>query len=185
VLAQRYGDLRRAVAEATYLAPRGLSLAEFYQGGLQARLIPPLAAGLDQEVASFNLGIDVLVAGVDERGGHVLYARNPGGLVDDLDPIGFGAIGSGSLHAIQSLIGFGHSPDRSLNETVFRVFASKRRAEIAPGVGRATDLWVIQAGGVTRLGSGALNRLENLYAELEPSRAALDAKIRDFSIDEN
>lgn len=183
-LALNYAELRRRVAEATHLAPRGIGLAEFYQGGVQARLVPPIAAGLDQEIARLDLGIEVLVAGVDQDGGHVFNARNPGGLVDDLDRIGFHAVGSGALHAIQSLIGFGHAPSRSLNETVFRVFASKRRAEIAPGVGRATDLWVIEEDRVTELSQTAMRKLDALYAELEPVRAELDQKIEGFNIEE-
>ena len=181
LLALRYAELRRAVVEAFVLIPRGLSLAEFYQGGVQQRLIPPVAGSIDQEIARFDLGLEVLVAGVDSQGGHLLNARNPGGVVDDLDPIGFHAVGSGALHAVQSMIGFSHAPNRPLHETVFRAFASKRRAEIAPGVGHTTDLWVIQAAGVTKLSVSTLEALDALYTEYAlPAREELDRRIKDF-----
>src|SRR4051794_24783722 len=76
-------------------------------------------------------------------GGHIYSVQNPGRpeLLNDI--IGYAANGSGTIHALQSMIGLGHSPEAEYHTTVFRVYASKRRAEVAPGVGADTDLAVI------------------------------------------
>lgn len=184
-LAEKYAKLRRSIVNAVFFLPRGLSVEAFYEGGVQQRLIGPIAGQLDQQVAAFALGIEVLIAGVDEQGAHLYLARDPGGLLDDFEHVGFAAVGSGALHALQSLIGFEHAPSRSLKETVFRVFASKRRAEVAPGVGKVTDLWIIEPERVTRLGQVALDRLDALYQEYErPTRAELDKKVQEISLEE-
>ena len=184
-LARQYTELRKAIVSAWYFLPRDLTMKAFYEEGVQQRLIGPIAGQIDQQVAMFDLGIEVLVAGVDDTGGHLYVARNPGGVVDDFEPIGFTAIGSGSLHGVQSMIGFEHAPARDLRATIFRVFASKRRAEVAPGVGRVTDLWIIDGDGVTKLGQSVLDRLDALYQEYErPTRAELERKVHQLSIEE-
>ena len=184
-LAANYAQLRRNIVNAWYFVPRSLTVEAFYEGGVQQKLLGPIAAQIDQLVAAFDVGIDVLLAGVDDQGAHIFMSRNPGGLVDDFEHVGFAAAGSGAIHGLQSLIGFEHSPARSLNETVFRVFASKRRAEVAPGVGKVTDLWIIDSEGVTKLGSEALKRLDGLYEEYErPTRADLEDKVQNLNLEE-
>lgn len=164
--ATRYADHRRQRIDSELFGPRGISLREFYEG-LQQRLIPPIAGQIDQQVMAFDYGLDVLIAGVDDGGGHVFSIHNPGGAANDFEAIGFHAIGSGALHALQSMIGFGHSPAHGLNDTAFRVYASKRRAEIAPGVGNETDMAVILHSGVTFLKPEILKELDGLYVEYQ------------------
>lgn len=182
--AARYAELRREVVDATIFGPRGITLAEFYRG-LQPTLMGPLVGVLDQQVAGLDLGLEVLIAGVDDEGGHLFQIGNPGGagVVLDFAPIGFGAIGSGGLHAVQAMIGFGHTPSRGLNDTVFRVFASKRRAEVAPGVGHDTDLLVITEAGVTKLPQGATDTLQSIYDGYNrPVQAELDKQVREANL---
>ena len=88
---------------------------------------------------------------------------NPGGSAECHDVIGTVAIGSGEIHAVQSMIGFGHAATQPVKDTIFHVFASKRRAELAPGVGRDTDLMVLSPSGAVRLPDKALAKLGELY----------------------
>lgn len=162
--ARSYVVLRRQEIESQIFAPRGLTMAEFYQG-LQHNLAPQLVNLLDNQVVTFNYGVDFLLAGVDESGSHLYSVGNPGGAFEDHQTIGFQAIGSGALHALHALIGFGHAPGRSLRETVFHVYAAKRRAEVAPGVGKVTDIVVIRDSGRLSLDRRTIERLEYLYTE--------------------
>ena len=102
--------------------------------------MPPQAViNIDNLIATFNYNLEVLIAGADDSGAHLYAIANPGGSYDDFQPIGYVTIGSGALHAVLSLIGLRQAPMHSLRETVFNVYASKRRAEAASGVGRETD----------------------------------------------
>lgn len=165
ILADQYSALRRAQLESLVFSPRGLTIESFYAQGGQTRMIPQIAGGIDQQVMQFDLGIDLLIAGVDDDGGHLFSVHNPGGVVNDFAPIGFAAIGSGTLHATQSLIGFRHTSVRDLHQTVFRVYASKRRAEVAPGVGTDTDLAIISATGVNYLPTAVVTQLGEIFEE--------------------
>jgi 20S proteasome alpha/beta subunit len=168
-VAQSYLQLRQSRAEAQVLTPRGLTWAGYY--GQHMQMQPQIVGMIDQLLANYNPGLELLVAGVDDAGGHLYSIHNPGGTELRHDVIGFAAIGSGALHAMQSMIGFGHISDHDLKETVFRVYASKRRAEVAPGVGNDTDVWIVRADGITVLNKEAMEELGELYKEFLASVA--------------
>jgi len=177
----RYVDQRRRLIEAEIFTPRGITEDEFYKE-LQQKLLPQIVGGIDRQVVEFNYGADLLVGGVDDAGGHLYVIHNPG-IATDTAPIGFRAIGSGWLHAMQSMIGFGHTAERSLHETVFSVYASKRRAEVAPGVGRDTDVAVIVPGGVKFVAPSILEQLAGLYEEYQrPVSHELMQKVAKLSV---
>jgi len=159
-----YSQHRHQQIETEVFAPRGITHQQYY-GGLQ--MLPQIAGSIDQYMVNFNFGTDFLIAGTDDAGAHLFYVGNPGGMANDFQMIGFHAIGSGMLHALQSLIGFGQAPTRGLYETVFAVYASKRRAEVAPGVGKDTDMVVIEGAQSTRLDQAALSQLEEIYQEVQ------------------
>lgn len=176
LVAERYVADRLKAVEAEFLRVRGLTMDTFLQGHQQ--LLGPIVGGIDQQIAAYDFGLQILVAGVDDEGGHVFQIGNPGGTAQDLRPIGSGAIGSGSLHAIQSMISFRHSPRRGLNETIFRVFASKRAAEVAPGVGRDTDVVVITSEGKIALKEQHLEKLNMMHEQFrEPAERQLSEEI--------
>ena len=161
-----YAALRRQQIESEILSPRGITMQQFYQG-LQQAMLPQLVINIDNLIGTFNYNLEVLIAGADDSGAHLYAITNPGGSYNDFQPIGYAAIGSGALHAVQSLIGMRQTPLRSLHETVFNVYASKRRAEAAPGVGRETDVVIIQANAITRVEQPVLQQLDTLYQEYQ------------------
>lgn len=161
-IAAKYADLRREQLQTDVFGPRGMSMQNFY-AGQQTQLVNQLALGLDNIASSFNYGVDLLIAGVDDEGAHLYAVANPGGSSQDFQQIGFTAIGSGQVHALQSMIGFSHTGMKGLRETIFSVYASKRRAEVAPGVGKDTDITVIRENGSRRLDLATLQQLDTLY----------------------
>ena len=164
--AAQYAALRRQQIENDILSPRGITLQQFYQG-LQQAMLPQAVINIDNLIATFNYNLEVLIAGADDSGAHLYAIGNPGGSYDDFQPIGYAAIGSGALHAVLSLIGLKQAPMHALRETVFNVYASKRRAEAAPGVGRETDVVIIQDTAVMRVEQPVLQRLDTLYQEYQ------------------
>jgi len=183
-VAERYVDTRNAELENQILALRGLTKDEFY--ARHASLNVQVTMLLDQAMAQYNLGIELLVAGVDAAGAHVYSIHNPGRPARQHDVIGYAAIGAGGIHALQAMIGFRHSPSAGLRETVFRAYAAKRRAEAAPGVGLDTDMAVVSASGVRFLGASALQGLATLYENYGKVAEAAQAEgLSRLSLEEN
>ncbi len=180
-LAAKYGAVRQIRMEETHLWPRGLTLNNFYQA--HQSLQPQIVAMIDAGLKDYNLGVEVLLAGVDASGGHIFTVMNPGGTERLWDIIGYTAIGSGGIHATQAMIGYGHAASADYHETVFRAYAAKRRAEAAPGVGHDTDMGVISATGIHWLSTDELNQLGAIYADYETSMAeTLAKKLASFTL---
>jgi 20S proteasome alpha/beta subunit len=160
-LGQRYAAARLHRAEQTLLVSRGLSLETFYN--MHNQLNQQVVMLLDNALGEFGLGVELLLAGVDETGGHIHTNGDPGGGNSDHGPIGWAAIGTGAVHVLQSMAGFAHAPDAGYGQTLFRVYASKCRAEVAPGVGHETDVAVISGDGIKRLSNEELKALGEIY----------------------
>jgi 20S proteasome alpha/beta subunit len=176
-LSVRYSETRNHHAEADILVPRGLTWTTFY--GQHQHLVAQITMMLDQLLSQYNLGVELLIAGVDDGGGHISTLVNPGSRPLDNDVIGYGAVGSGALHALQSMISFRHGADCGLSETIFRVYASKRRAEVAPGVGKETDIWIIRSTGIKAVAPATIAELGTLFADFETStERTLRARLR-------
>jgi 20S proteasome alpha/beta subunit len=160
-LGERYAEARRRRAEQFVLSTRGLTLESFYQ--MHAGLNQQVVMLLDNGLAQYDFGVELLLAGVDETGAHIHTNGNPGGGYQNHDPIGWTAIGSGAIHVVPSMAGFVHDADAAYQQTLFRVYASKRRSEVAPGVGHDTDMAVISHEGIKRLSEAELQQLAAIY----------------------
>ena len=178
LIAREYAQHRQEQLNSDVFQPRAMTIDQFYNGGVQQRLIPQVAGQIDMVVAGFDFEVQLLVAGLDDNGAHLYSIANPGGSFNDHMPIGYHAIGSGWLHALQSMISFGHTSARGLLETIYTVYASKRRAEVAPGVGRDTDMMVVSAKeGLRRISEEELLKLEAFYSEQLQPIAELREKV--------
>lgn len=181
-LGEKYTAKRQEAMEHAVLRPRGLDLNSFY--GAHATLNQQITMMLDNALSEFNLGVELLLAGVDGDGAHVFSIHNPGGPEMQHDVIGYGAIGSGAIHAHQSLIGFGHHAGASFRDTLFRVYASKRRSEVAPGVGHETDVIVVTQTSRFHLDTDQVKELSDLFDGYEDStKASLKEKLDELTIE--
>lgn len=175
-LGQRYAEARKHRAEQI-LGLRGLNFESYY--AMHASLNGAVVKFLDERLASYDFGVTLLLAGVDDAGAHIHTNGNPGNGNQCHDSIGWHAIGSGSIHVIPSMAGFDHSPEAAYRETLFRVYASKRRAEVAPGVGKESEVAVINRDGVKWLTSGELEQLDSIYDRVVSKNQAEQTKQMD------
>jgi hypothetical protein len=112
----------------------------------------------------FNLIVDIIIAGIDTAGAHISIITHPGNLIS-LDKLGYGAIGSGGIHATIHLSLRGQTNRKGFFDTLYDVYVAKRASESAPGVGQATDMAVIESGRISRCGKPILEELEKLFLE--------------------
>jgi hypothetical protein len=140
---EQFNHARSALIEQEVLAPFGLTMASFRKS--QRSMDPAFVQDLLEQVRSCPIpGISVMIVGIDRTGAHIyefenIYSR---GRVHCHDAIGFHAIGIGGWHARSQLMMAKYGPSRPLAETLFHVYAAKKRAEIAPGVGTLTDMFL-------------------------------------------
>ena len=134
---QHYQNVRRQHIIRNELEPRGLTLDTYYQA--QQRLVQQIVIMIDNALKTGNPRTELTVAGYGESGCSVFSILNPGDLFCH-DAIGFAAVGSGAPHAMYSLIESGYKKSMD-QKTVYQfVEKAKHRSEVAPGVGRGTEI---------------------------------------------
>jgi 20S proteasome alpha/beta subunit len=134
----------------------GVPLPQYLQ--YQPAIFQQIAA----QMQVFNLGADMIIAGVDDSGARVAYLGNPGTLAW-LDKLGYAAVGSGGIHATKLSLG-SQTRDSTLSETLYRVYEAKRAAEVAPGVGPDTDVAIVERGRINMCKSDLLTKMEEILS---------------------
>ena len=83
----------------------------------------------------------------------------------DVDRGIYTAVGSGGVHAAVRLSLGQHNKVAPLLDTVYNVYEAKKAAEVAPGVGKMTDLAIIKNGKVSYAGKSLFDALEKAHKE--------------------
>jgi hypothetical protein len=93
------------------------------------------------------------------------------------DAVAFVAIGSGARHAESQFMVAGHAWSIPAPESLFVTYSAKKNAEIAPGVGRETDMFAMgpYVGQMTRISDDITSKLDVEYQKI----VAKDRKVRD------
>ncbi len=163
--AGHYAEAKISRAERDYLTPLALDRHTFLsrQKEMDATLVNDLA----RDLLNYRpLDVSAIIAGIDQLGPHIYEVDE--GDIRCHDTVGFVTIGIGSGHASSQMMFARHSRIRSLADTLFLVYRAKKHSEVAPGVGKATDM--VFCSGPTNfinIGEHVLERLESLYGETQ------------------
>lgn len=161
-----YNEIRERGAEKAYLTPIGLTMESFISR--QKEMSPDFVTRVGTEMMNYSPGdIQAIVAGLDSSTGetvaHLWVVKNEEAAC--YDNVGFAAIGAGEWHAKSQLMFAGHTRYRPLPETLLLTFTAKKRAEVAPGVGTETDMFIVgpRPDSISRIDSDVLENLERIY----------------------
>lgn len=181
LVSQEYEKLRNQKVTDNFFRPRGMTRESFYKE--YAKLLPQeMALSLEKMLHQTNLGLTIIIAGVDDAGGHIFGITNPGNM-ECFDAIGYHSIGSGELHAFLSLIGKNTSIDDDLTQCIYKVYEAKRAAETAPGVGNLTDVAIVRQGGAYDLTGEDISILDDAFAKInKPRKSNIKEALKGLSI---
>ncbi|WP_315834442.1 hypothetical protein [Bradyrhizobium prioriisuperbiae] len=159
-------EAKRRRAETAILRPLGLTSESFVerQAGMDQQIVETITRDLIRfdvpSVHAIIAGVDVDILGIHP---HIFTIQNDEFRCDDA--IGFASIGSGARHAETSFMNSRHAWNSPLPETLLLSYFAKKNAEVAPGVGRATDMWLIGPGlgQSVKLGDHVIGKLDVEY----------------------
>jgi hypothetical protein len=170
-------------AEAAILAPLGLDRNTFLEK--QKIMDSDLVASISRDLINFEVpGVSAIIAGLDKLMGQEganthIYSVFDGDISSD-DLIGFRAIGSGSRHAESHIMLSRHAWNTGTSDALLTTYCAKKNAEIAPGVGIETDMYMIgpKVGQNSRMNPEIISKLDGAYQKLKnrQSKSLSDAK---------
>ena len=138
--AKYYFQVKRQKAENEILRPLGLDSDSFISR--QKNMDQDFISKISNAIVYFKMDIiETIITGIDNRGAHIFKFENEKN--QDFDGVGFASIGYGMRHSESEFMFAGHSGFRKLPETLLLAYSAKKRAEVAPGVGEATDMHLI------------------------------------------
>jgi hypothetical protein len=175
IYAQQIQKIKRREAEDLFLAPLGLNTDTFLaqQDEMSDRVVSVLTEQLQghkgEEVEALIVGTEI----VRDTPAMRLFSIDTHGIITSCDDIGFAAIGGGAWHARSSIM-----QSRYINATTFApalalTFAAKKAAEIAPGVGKETDLTIVLRHEIIATGAEIVEKLKEIHGHYIEKRTAL------------
>jgi len=129
---------KQRLAVTRVLASLGLNNDTFISR--QREMNDDFVQRVTSEIWKIEIGADTIFTGVDPGGSPHIYTI----IGDDFrcdDSIGFSAIGYGARHAESQFMLGKHSRNALPTETLLLTYIAKKRSEVAPGVGRETDMF--------------------------------------------
>ncbi len=184
-VAEIYGQLamadRDSRAEADVLRPRGLTHKEFikWQSKLNRAFVTQVDLELMGFAEKFERDVGCIIAGTDSVGAHI-YVGQPGPPRCE-DSVGFAAVGTGDWHADSYLMLQKHTPAIEAPAAMVAVYFAKKRGESAPGVGEATDMFLIGPDGIrgaSNADSSMVRQLDRIYGRERKAAARADQRAR-------
>jgi hypothetical protein len=113
--------------------------------------------------------VEALVIGSDGENVH-LYTVDTRGISHCMNDVGFAAIGIGAWHAKSNLMQNAYVNTINFAPALAATFAAKRSADVAPGVGRHTDMWVIFRDAMIPLWTPVDTKLQEVFEQYRKDR---------------
>jgi hypothetical protein len=136
---------------------------EFFIDSLQKEIPNPFIQTILTKVVEFNLNTQILLIGFVDQFAQITDINEHG--VNDFRSMNFHAIGSGAVQAENTLLFQKHSKTTPLLPAIYNVYKAKRNAEVSEGVGRETEMLVLNAGGVQQLSDDDITILNRIYVQ--------------------
>lgn len=157
-----YSTIRHARFEREVLLPMGLNSETLISR--QKEMAQSFVSEMTTRASRFCIpDIATLVVGVDEIGPHIYIVENAE--VSCNDTVGFAAVGAGRWHSTSQFMSSGYTRSTAASRALIITHRAKRKAEVAPGVGRHTDMFMIgpKPGSFHNIPSLMLKDLDRAY----------------------
>lgn len=178
--AQSFRAHRRKKAELEILSSLGLSLDSFRAQSQQ--ISPEIVRYLRQQLEFYEFDPETIITGVDYLGGHIYIIRDKGH-IECNDRIGFAAIGYGARHAESEFMFAKYTPNQLFGRALLVTYSAKKRAEVAPGVGKGTSMFVIGKEGWFYVPKTIVDDLAEKYNNLQTKIADLKSHVASILAD--
>jgi hypothetical protein len=137
---------------------------QYFKDALSKQVPNPIIQKILTQVSEFKLKTNILLIGFD--GGEARIADISDFHMMDFTSLNFHSIGSGTIQSDNTLLFQKHGKHESLINTIYSVYKAKRNAEVMNGVGKETELLVLNNDtGCRYVNTEQLNVLTEVYEE--------------------
>lgn len=181
--AKHWNEARLRRADIDVLAPYGLTRKTYAQDVM--KLDPKVSEKISSELEKYSVPtVEVIIAGIDLRYGVSAPAPSIYHVFEGspmcADQAAFAAIGTGGRHAESQFMLAKYAGTVLNGEALLLAYSAKRDAEVAPGVGKETDVFVFggNVGNFFKLPDILMKKLEDEYQKVRLKDAQVRKKAR-------
>lgn len=187
-IAEAYGRIVSACAferaVKRVLEPIGIPLDRVQSNGFRWQdtgLGDAILGQILDQLQSERVDCEAMVVGNDGNRSH-LYRIDGKGVVTQHDDVGFLSIGSGGIHASGYYMQAPYNHVVGYHDALILTYFGKKRAEVAPGVGTQTDMWLITGHAATQVSDFELKALKKAYDRSQQMQERLRPKLREMVV---
>ena len=169
--------INRQNAENVLLAPLGLNTDSFLaqQRDFSGGFVDTITTQLQNWQRTDT---EALVVGPDTEGMYIYSVDSQGSVANHSDA-GFAAIGLGAWHAKSRLMQSGFINSKNYNQALTSIYTAKKAAELAPGVGKSTDINLVLRNQITPVLPDIIAETDRLHGEYLSEVALLGKRSED------
>jgi hypothetical protein len=175
-LVKEFQELRIKNMENEVFREVALTIKQFYEN--QQQFHDAVVMRLTEKMEKYSIDLHILVVGVDSEGSHIYHIRDPGTSMP-FDALGFCCIGIGQRHADVTFAYRRYTPSLPLKKALFIAYEAKKRAEMAGGVGKSTDITILDGKKFVCVPQNIVAELEKTYNLMESERAIYGKEINE------
>jgi 20S proteasome alpha/beta subunit len=163
-----YALFKAARVTGELLQPQGfVNFADFHNK--QDKLNGVTVGSIMEYARTYNLGVELILGGFDNLGGHLYHYPQPAGTPILDDPIGFSCApfwpnGARAAMVFETL---GFSIGLTDSQVLALAFSAKKHAEALGGIGKETDAWLIDKDGIHKISEETICELEKKYKRMK------------------
>jgi hypothetical protein len=164
-----YNQVRNKRAANAILSPLNLTAESFSEN--QKNMSTDLVSSIAKELLNYEIPhVSAIFGGLDLAGAHIYTVYN--NEANCVDNVGFASIGIGARHASSHFMFARHAWNSPFTDTLLLTYYAKRKSEVAPGVGRGTDILMVgpALGTLNVVGDHVIEKLEQEYSKAIRSR---------------
>lgn len=170
--AQRVRQLIAQRAANRFLSPLGLDANTFLSR--QKEMDPALVMELSNRLLDQEVEGEALIVGCEGDTAAHIYSVDKRGAVRCHDDLGFAVVGIGGIHAAGQFMTYSYTNMWGWYPALAITYAAKKRSEIAPGVGKETDMFYITRSGVAQIPQETRTAVGAAFDESERLKKQID-----------
>jgi hypothetical protein len=158
ILCKNFQATRRKRVEVEILSRYGFQSFNDYHTK-QKQLTDTTVESIQKSLQEYELDLSIVLCGTDTNGSQIYVIDDPG-VPQSHTEVGFCCVGSGERHADPVFAFYNYKPYMSIQDALYISYIAKRRAEMAGGVGKDTDAWVISDMECRKIKPETLNEID-------------------------
>jgi hypothetical protein len=144
----------------------------------QQNLQPQVVSSLVERMLDIEIGVEAIITGIDKTGAHIYTIGGEVSQAICRDGRGFASVGTGERQFETEFMNHGYTSEFDALTSLLLLFTAKRRSQVSPGVGTATDAIIITPSMGNLFTEQVMQALEQYHLDIQNAAQRTRQEVR-------